>query len=252
MITVNEQIYYLHNYTFNIIKIISMLSLFLSLFLLLFFPSFQSRYLQTCSPSCATCSSPPSALSNCDSCAPTYAAIKDNTSQCPLITGTYEHYYYNKITNHFEECYPNCKTCSGPDMGSCITCIDNNYKIFETDMCFGMQMLDQGYYLSDIDHTFHSCYQSCLTCTGEGTKTNHICSTCNDYYEYHYIKGDRSMCYLPKAIPSNYYLNTKNTSDSYYDKCSENCLTCKYNEDIEEDECLTCEGGYPITELKCK
>ena len=115
-----------------------MLSLFLSLFLLLFFPSFQSRYLQTWSPSCATCSSPPSEyLSNCDSCAPNYAAIKDNTSQCLLITGTYEHYYYNHITNLFEECYSNCKTCSGrPDMGACITCIDNNYKKFETDMVF--------------------------------------------------------------------------------------------------------------------
>lgn len=224
-----------------------MLSLFLSLFLLLFFPSFQSRYLQTCSPSCATCSSPPSEyLSNCDSCAPTYAAIKDNTSQCLLITGAYEHYYYNHITNLFEECYSNCKTCSGrPDMGACITCIDNNYKKFETDMCFGMQMLAQGYYLSDIDHTFHSCYQSCLTCTGQGTKTNHSCSTCNNYYDYHYIKGARSMCYFPKLIPSNYYLNTKNSSDSYYDKCSEHCLTCKYNEDIEEDEhiCQRCPSG---------
>ena len=187
-----------------------MLSLFLFLYLLSFSSSFPFHHLQSCSPSCSTCSSPPSdTLTNCDSCADSYAPIKSQQSQCLLITKIYEHYFYNKNTNIFEECYQNCLTCSGPDMGSCITCIENNYKIYETDMCFGMQMLDQGYYLSDIDNTFHSCYESCVTCPGEGTHSNHNCLTCNDYYGYYYIKGNRSMCYQTKSVPSNYYLNTR-------------------------------------------
>ena len=144
-----------------------------------------------------------------------------------------------------EVCYDNCKTCykssSDENDQQCIDCIDDFYKISETNNCFNKNK--EGYYLDDETKTLMPCYQDCLTCSGKGESKQMNCISCKENFKFYqksknclncekYVDFTQTGCI--NEIPEGYYVD-----DEYLGtlgKCHELCKTCEKGSDEVDGE----------------
>ena len=205
-----------------------------------------------CYPSCYSCSDAGSLLHhNCLQCNPNYYWAYTPITNCITESEKQLNWYLDTSIGAFRECNSHCASCYGPLVTECNTCAISYYKIYQTDTCMSIELLNQGYYLDVIDNTFHKCYSTCSTCITYGTLSNHNCIKCDNSNSFYYMENKKSQCVNEQSKPTNYYLNTYDKNNFYYAKCSEHCLTCRYDKDNNDDECLTCETDYFIYEKKC-
>ena len=102
-------------------------------------------------------------------------------------------YYKVETSNNYKEystriiCYTYCKICDGViELNSdndiinqnCVDCIDGYHFKYGTKNCYDDSILDQGYYLSSKDSTYHECSKQCKTCKENSTNNNPNCLSC--------------------------------------------------------------------------
>jgi hypothetical protein len=181
---------------------------------------------------------------NCDECIDNYYFI-NGTKNCydnETILPTNEYYFSE---NKFYKCYYKCSKCynSVPDEENnfCIKCNNDLYLLENTNNCYNISLLSQGYYL-DIDFIFKKCYESCETCDDYYINKDMNCLLCKD--GYYKINGTNN-CFNESTLNEKYFLE----NDLFY-PCYDSCLTCSDSLNInnitleENHNCLSCLPEY--------
>lgn len=134
-------------------------------------------------------------------------------------------------------CYVSCASCNllgTADNHKCCTCAANYYPLSDNpSQCYTIAEPPAKYFFDT--NQYKPCYKSCLTCSVEGTDTNHNCLTCKASY---YKIMSTSNCF---NSPLNYYLDV-NLNE--YKPCYANCSTCTGDGTASNNECLTCKSAY--------
>ena len=102
-----------------------------------------------------------------------------------------EGYYYDEDNLVFKKCHNFCKTCSkGPkyyedisevDDTNCNECIQDYYKIENTDNCVNKNNTPLYYYFNTTENKFIKCSENCLTCNqSQVNSTYYGCTSCDE------------------------------------------------------------------------
>ena len=137
-----------------------------------------------CDPNCSTCSDKKNDESNncltCDNSQNLY--LVEGLNNC--VSGEYSGYYLNNIQKKYIKCYFSCKECNWSyepmsNKHNCIQCIDNYYKLGESN-CYNDSNAIDGYYLDKDEEPpiWKECYERCQTCNTSGNFTNMNCLSC--------------------------------------------------------------------------
>ena len=121
---------------------------------------------------------------------------------------------YNSNTYAYDThiiCYDNCEKCEGfPEMNDsgeminqkCLTCKEGYHLVFQTNNCYNNSILEEGYYFSQNDFTYHKCNTNCKKCLQDSTFNNSICISCiKDTYLFSLHNSCLHFC------PPNYEIN---------------------------------------------
>jgi len=167
----------------------------------------------------------------------------------------------------FNSCHYLCQTCNNgrPILNTitlevedtnCETCINDYYKVINTNNCVHKDNPPVGYYL-DIDHgLFLNCYINCKTCNKNKKNSTYFnCLTCgeNDLF-YEKSSNCLNCVYLNKYvnyfqydcieyIPDGYYLSDPLTK--IIDKCFISCKHCNMKGNSNDHKCTECSDAYP-------
>jgi hypothetical protein len=84
------------------------------------------------------------------------------------------------------------------------------------------------------------CYVSCAQCSGTGSSSDHLCTSCAT--TYYPLEDKISNCYISTQIVPNYTFNT----DKFYknNACYSSCYTCLDLGTTTEHKCLQCKAQY--------
>ena len=193
-----------------------------------------------CDSNCKTCSSNQDLNSqNCLTCKTSNYLIENINNCSTIIDG----YYLD--SNILKKCHFSCKRCYGAPIENenikledlnCEICIDNYYKIKDTNNCHDSSMTNSGYFLRD-DY-WDLCNEFCKECTYNND--NIECIKCMDNY---YFKKGTKNCYNDETIGAGYFLNT---ITKLYEKCNEACESCYGKENLDCIKCNIGEGYYNV------
>ena len=162
---------------------------------------------------------------------------------------------YTLINNLWQICYKNCKVCSNVAVfdendelisQNCDVCIDGLFFIEQTNNCANDSILENGYYLDDIDSKYHKCDIQCKTCEKYSTETDPKCLSCNNNQGY-YIADNKpiSNCYNQASIDHGYFLDVDNGNNvRKWAKCYSTCNTCLTFGNSSIHNCLSCISNY--------
>ena len=192
----------------------------------------ENKIYYKCYKSCQTCLRNLASLANienmgCISCINGFH-LEYQTNNCFNNTFLDEHIdYYLGSDNQFHKCYSSCKSCTTGESGgnhNCIECKENFYFEENTQNCFDMSYIEQGFYLDNFTinietelPVFKRCYENCRTCDNYLVDDSMNCLTCiNDYY----MIINTTNC-ITDITNNGYYLE-----DNIAYPCEENCLTC--------------------------
>ena len=90
----------------------------------------------------------------------------------------------------------------GNDKPKCLTCKEGYHFIFQTNNCYNNSILEEGYYFSQKDLTYHKCDTNCKKCLQDSTFNNSICISCiNNTYLFSLNNSCLHFC------PPNYEIN---------------------------------------------
>ena len=146
--------------------------------------------------------------------------------------------------NIIATCHHNCKTCHKSSDNiqdqQCIKCIDDYYKVYQTDNCFKTVYK---HYLHKELKVWLPCYKDCLTCDSSGDSSKMNCLTCDDN-KFDYYKKSKNCLNCPKyvdyeqkncinAIPEGYF-EDKKQGMGIIEKCFELCKTCQEKEETKD------------------
>jgi hypothetical protein len=193
---------------------------------------------QKCYSLCRTCSKGGTDSDNqCATCIQDYYHKIDDTSNC--FTDPIDLYYLDK--DIYRKCYPSCQSCNGAGTDSdhaCSKCQANYYpKKDNRTSCFTGNI---DYYYLDIS-VYVNCYFSCQTCTGAGTDTDNLCSSCKKGYRL--VTGTNNCEATGEPLVGLYYDMTK----KIYNSCFPTCLQCTGLGTILQQNCIQCvDGCYPV------
>ena len=215
-----------------------------------------------CNQNCKTCFDDANAASNnCLSCDNNLYLVNE-LNNCVDITYKNNGYYLKMNENNiyiFYKCYQNCSTCNdgyeiddstGIEDFHCDECKLNNYKIKNTNNCYGEEIIEKGYRL--IDGFWQDCHINCRTCdfpaiinitTGEEIQN---CLTCIDGLN---LIFNTTNCVNDSILNSSYYLSK---IDNTYHKCAIQCSLCDDEVNLDDHHCLLCNEnlGYYLAEQK--
>ena len=213
-----------------------------------------------CSANCKICYN-----NNCIKCINDYAIV-EGTNNCIIINLIFEGYYLDKESMTFKKCHESCKKCSnGPiydnytleiSDSNCDICIDNYYKIINTNNCIYKDNTPLGYYFDKSNDIFYDCYKNCKTCDQYKNNTiNANCLSCDDtsiFYEYSHnclscVFRDQYINYYQydciDSIPDGYFLI--NNEIKTIDKCYITCKHCLEKGNDIDHKCTECSEAYP-------
>ena len=193
-----------------------------------------------CHERCLTCNQGGSNdNSNCLECISNeyhFSPIKNN--HCikeDELTGN--NYYLDNDKNAYITCDIACDTCYGPYNSDCYLCNqEGGYYLKENNesqTCYSISTIDNGYYLDIENKVFKRCNQRCLKCDEEGTEEDTKCLKCNNSLNYHFdpLRDGHCITY-EELIDINYYIDP--ITDKFM-KCDESCITCN-----KSNTCLEC------------
>ena len=197
-----------------------------------------------CHSNCATCKGPgDDTNNNCETCA---EGLSFSGTQC--VNTQPSHSYLDSATNTYLPCFSRCDTCSegGDDNNNnCDSCLTDYYFEDGTSNCYTKEEKAKGYYFISDEGKFYKCYESCDTCSTEGSDTKHNCLTC--IADYYFIVDNPTNCISLDEKQENYYLDE---SDSTIKPCTTTCKTCSagYDASTGEYNCKTCIDGYKLSQ----
>ena len=200
---------------------------------------------------------------NCDECIDDYYFLYETNNCYNMDFIENNEYYFSSEDNKFHKCYFTCEKClvgGTDDNHNCIKCIDNYYYEENTNNCYNITYIENGYYLDNFTINegelplFKKCYDNCQTCNNKMIENEMNCILCKD--NYYKINGTNN-CYNEDLLNDGYFLE-----DNLFYPCEENCLTCSYKKTImtggiESNNCLSCDktnkGLYLVDKLNnCK
>ena len=201
----------------------------------------------------------------CIKCINNYSLV-EGTNNCNIINSIIEGYYLDKESMRFKKCHESCKMCSnGPiydnytleiSDSNCDICIDNFYKISNTNNCINKDNIPLGYYFDKSNGLFFNWFENCKTCSQYKSSTlNANCLSCDDnsiFYEYsnnclncalrdQYVNYYQYDCI--GSIPDGYYLI--NNESRTIDKCYITCKYCLEKGNDDDHKCIECSEAYP-------
>ena len=200
----------------------------------------------------------------CIKCIDNYILIEDSNICTNNIQN--DNFYIDAKNNLLRKCHESCLSCSdGPiysinslniENTNCDICIENYYKIINTNNCIHKDNAPIGYYL-DIDKgLFLNCYEKCLTCSNYKLNLTSLnCLSCDEnsiFYEYSHncldcVLREKYVNYFQydciDSIPDGYYL--LNEDDKTIDLCYFTCKHCNEKGNSENHKCTECSDAYP-------
>ena len=215
-----------------------------------------------CYKSCKTCTIQGNDINhNCDQCAEDYKYMSTAEDKYAIANSCYKncdkYYYFNSNHEYFcvEECPSGFKLISQKKKCIDLCTNDDTYKNEYGNTC----VKDCPIGTVNIDNICKPCYDSCNSCSAEGSSTTHNCDECktgfsklnkdNNCYEdcanYYYFKDSGEyVCLTEDKCPDGYKLidetnkcikNCKNDNifDSKYEyngKCYKSCSKGSYTE----------------------
>ena len=206
-----------------------------------------------CNKRCKTCN--PNKISSseehlCKECKNDYypLSVDANTAEhnCystsdPQVSNYYKENKNNKIV--FSQCHKSCKTCENDY--SCKECKDGYYFKFENndikknDICYTSEL---EYYFLDYNEikgiVYKHCYDSCLSCIGEGTYENHKCIKCKEGKTKYKFNDYQCLENKQNCIDDNKYWEIKRNNIDCIDSCDKNIIYDGENKGLCVDNCL--------------
>ena len=202
----------------------------------------------------------------CTSCIKEYYPIsteyKNEGFNCYSRSDPFVNNYYLKDGKYYR-CDESCKNCT--DANNCISCNNNYYfKATKNDkiipgLCF--TGIDKKYYLNSSVNIVHmnvtnnivykDCYNSCLTCSGEGSYENNNCIECDEDNNYFAYAINTHQCLRDK----DYYLKNlkywefKNNNIEPVDNCDKYIIIYEPNRGQCVDDCENFINPYLTTTM---
>ena len=181
----------------------------------------------------------------CIKCVDNYY-IKEDTNNC-IIKSIINGFYFDDNNDLYRKCNEACKACSkGPiyfndihevNDSNCDSCIDNYYKVINTNNCINKNQPPISYYLDINQGLFLPCYYNCMTCIEPKKNSTYFnCLKCDENSIFYEKSGNCLNCVIRDKyvnyyqydcidkIPDGYYLLNK--SDNSIDKCYYTCKSC--------------------------
>jgi hypothetical protein len=172
--------------------------------------------------------------------------IKEDTNNC-IIKSIINGFYFDDNNDLYRKCNETCKACSkGPiyfndihevNDSNCDSCIDNYYKVINTNNCINKNQPPISYYLDINQGLFLPCYYNCMTCIEPKKNSTYFnCLKCDENSIFYEKSGNCLNCVIRDKyvnyyqydcidkIPDGYYLLNK--SDNSIDKCYYTCKSC--------------------------
>ena len=176
-----------------------------------------------------------------------------------------EGYFYDNNYKRYRKCHQNCKSClMGPkyysdaleiEDSNCDKCIDNYYKIENTNNCINKGNIPESYYFDDNRKLIGKCFENCKTCNQNKTNSSYYgCLSCDQLsilYEKSAnclnckLRGKYAAHYENECIdfiPEGYYLEDEN--DKAIAKCYFSCKNCSEGGDKDNHKCIECGEDY--------
>ena len=189
----------------------------------------------------------------------------EDSNSCHNNNIQIDKYYLDTKNNLLRKCHESCLLCSnGPiyyinslniEDTNCEICINNYYKIINTNNCIHKDNTPLGYYLDMDRGLFLSCYEKCLTCSKyKQNLTSLNCLSCDEnniLYEYSHncldcVLRGKYVNYFQydciDSIPDGYYL--LNEDDKTIDLCYFTCKHCNEKGNSENHMCTECSDAY--------
>ena len=197
-----------------------------------YYPDTISRDCLACDTTCLTCSS--SGSTYCLTCKKN-SYLKSLPAPSSCISTCLDGKYLDSVSSECLLCDRSCKTCAAGDANSCIGCNSPNYlqSMFNASAC--LTTCPDGNYPDTISRNCLLCYNTCLTCSSNGSSA---CLTCKNNI---FLQNNQE--------PFSYYLFkgeclTKCPSKSYADNQTFTCKFCHYSchecLDQYENNCTSC------------
>ena len=220
--------------------------------------SLSGENINSCGEYCKVCYK-----NKCIKCIDNYILMEDsNTCHNKQINN----YFLDTKNNLLRKCHESCLLCSnGPiysinsldiEDTNCEVCIDNYYKIINTNNCIHKDNTPIGYYLDTDKNLFLSCYEKCLTCSKyKQNLTSLNCLSCDEnsiFYEHSHncldcVLRGKYVNYFQydciDSIPDGYYL--LKDDDKTIDTCYFTCKHCNEKGNSENHKCTECFDAYP-------
>ena len=202
----------------------------------------------------------------CIKCFDNYLLIED-TNICQLNIPN-KGYYYDSKSFLYKKCHESCKTCSnGPiyfydrleiEDTNCDECIENYYKLENTNNCVNKNNHPIAYYLDINKGLFFKCYEKCMTCSSKKKNSTYFnCIQCVENSILYPKSSNCLNCALRDKyvnyyqydcidyIPNGYYLF--NNENKEIDLCYITCKHCEIKGDSYNHKCTECSEAYPYS-----
>ena len=192
----------------------------------------------------------------CFECLNGYYLVK-GTNNCENTK--IERYYFNNESQQYENCHESCRYCSvGPENNNtnCEICINDYYKIINTNNCVYKEEQIFGYYFDENEELFLNCHEKCQSCSSNKKGITSLnCLSCEgDYIFYDYSHNCLDCAFQNKYvnyyqydcldyIPDGYYL--LNNANNIIDKCYISCKHCSEKGTLTNHKCTECSEAYP-------
>ena len=193
--------------------------------------------LKKCYDTCQTCNYGGTEKdNNCTLCKDKFFFV-ENIKNCIDNTEMPSNFYFDKDSQTYKQCHPQCKTCTqGGDEtnNNCNSCIDSYYFLDgdSVSSCYSKPPADN-YYIKG-DH-YYKCYSSCSTCDKAGDEKKQNCLSCNS--NLFFIENYPTNCVTLEEKPTNYYFDEESQS---YKKCYPSCGSCSKGGNDTNHNCNTC------------
>ena len=200
-----------------------------------------------CYSSCATCNEGGTSIKhNCENCKSNYYKI-DNDPNNNCLNEVPSHYFLDKTSNTYKECYVNCLTCNGIKTSSsmnCIECATNYDPIIESSSeCYNDDDVPDNYKLNEDSGKYEHCNKACKKCidfSSSDQSTKCESKQCSDGYTY--LSNDETQCELKSSTKKGYSklpIDSSDENNFYFQKCYEGCLSCINGSN---DGCKSCDN----------